>query len=197
MANNKCTIGLSWWDSRILGFWEFGFRDLSSLTLDTALTISSLVNDSRPNNIFGAFRLFAISMNFFRASCVRFYHYVWYWFVHPLFSWGGLFHNAAWLRMLCICVLSIIPTTSYPSKVVTHFVRYPAPCFVWMVTNSIFITLEPVWFLTFDLNFTYCLYWSICCSLSLSVLVLDIHIGCLVYLRITIMWHATMTVNRG
>ena len=118
-------------------------------------------------------------------------------FVHPLFSWGGLFHNAAWLRMLYICVLSIIPTTSYPSKVVTHFMRYPAPCFVWTVTNSIFVTLEPVWFLTFDLNFTYCLYWSICCSLSLSVSVLDIHIGCLVYLRVTIMWHTTMTVNHG
>ncbi len=37
------------------GFREFGFRDLSSLTSATALTISSLVNDSRPNNIFGAF----------------------------------------------------------------------------------------------------------------------------------------------
>ena len=170
---------------------------LEFLTPDTALTISSLVNDSRPNNIFGAFRLFAISMNFFRASCVRFYHYVWYWFVPPFFSWGGLFHNAAWLRMLCICVLSIIPTTSYPLKVVTHFMRYPAPCFVWTVTNSIFVTLEPVWFLTFDLYFTYCLYWSICCSLSLSVLVLDIHIGWLVYLRITIMWHTTMIVNHG
>ena len=68
---------------------------------------------------------------------------------------------------------------------------------LWTVTDSIFITLEPIWFLTFDLNFTYCLYWSICCSLSLSVSVLDIHIGCLVYLRVTIMWHTTMTVNHG
>ena len=58
-------------------------------------------------------------------------------FVHPLFSWGGLFHNAAWLRMLCICVLSIIPTTSYPLKVLTHFMRYPAPCFErWLTRYS-------------------------------------------------------------
>ncbi len=48
--------------------------------------------------------------------------------------------------------------------------RYPAPCFErWLTRYS------------FDLNFTYCLYWSMCCSLSLSVSVLDIHIGCLVF----------------
>ena len=135
MANNKCTIGLSWWDSRILGFREFGFRDLSSLTLDTALTISSLVNDSRPNNIFGAFRLFAINMNFFRATCVRL----------------GLILICApvilvrWLISQCCVVKDVVHlcTIHNPHDFLSFEgfdSFYEVSCTVfWTVTNSIFI----------------------------------------------------------